>query len=612
MDKKTVFEKTKGSEIEAQGDSAVLFGDVKRIFMLVDDESTVAEITKRAPPSLRATLQDVLQKLVDGGYIRDVLAPVEVPKKSELKFATPAFKMAVPPPPPPPPQPVPPPRPPISSTAAQTQAEASTNTPIPSRSMPDVTMPVMPSSEVKKVEPEKIDVEGGVDFSFLTSSSSQGQVQAKADNQNALDEAEAKARAESQANAKINQEATVEAAKNKAYEDAKVKEQNEVAARKQIEAEQEALRARSQSEMLKSRVEADVRMRIEVEDEIKQEAEAKRLQTEQEAVKKSAVPVREKIKPPSILANEPPSVLYSINLAVKRLCVLLENINKFPDAREKIIEIVTIIHFAVKLNEDLALASIQLNHASGDYSVRHCVDTAILAIMVAETMNKDEQEIQDIAAAALTMNISMLQLQEKLQKSKEVISAADKIAIYNHPIASIGILYEAGIEDSGWLLYVLQHHEHEDGTGYPVGNTKSEIDQNAKILSLADKFCARISARDYRVSVLPSIALRDIFIENGAHTDATLAAYFIKVLGLYPPGTLVQLKNNEVAVISQRGTKNSPCIASSLVKPNGELYVNPVKRDTTVEPYTIVEAIFPAKASVRVNPQQIWGALAKT
>lgn len=315
---------------------------------------------------------------------------------------------------------------------------------------------------------------------------------------------------------------------------------------------------------------------------------------------------------PAVLNDESPSVLFNINMAVKRLDVLLKNIHKFPNPRGSILEVVKLIRSAIRLSEDLALASIQLNHVSGGYGVRHCVDTAILAMIVAVSMKKSPQEIQDIGAAALTMNISMIELQEKLQVKKETLSDADKAAIHNHPISSIEILYEAGIEDTDWLMYVLLHHEHEDGSGYPVGNVKGEIPQNAKILSLADGFCARISSRGYRKSTLPSVALRDIFIENKAQVDSTLAANFIKVLGLYPPGTFVHLKNNEIAIISHRGADHNSSTAYSLVKPNGELFVAPVKRDTSVEAYKIAEAIYPIEADVHVNLQQIWGALAST
>ena len=315
-------------------------------------------------------------------------------------------------------------------------------------------------------------------------------------------------------------------------------------------------------------------------------------------------------EPDLILNTEETSVLHSINLAVQRLGVLFKNIRKFPDARASILEIVKLLRVATKLDEDLALASIQLNQDSGDYGERHCVDTAILSIIVAQAMNKPDQEIQDIAAAALTMNISMRELQEKLQGQKAAISDEDKLAIHNHPLNSIEILFEAGIEDSEWLLYVLLHHEHEDGSGYPVGNVKSEIPQNAKILTLADGFCARISSRGYRKSTLPSVALRDIFIENKVRVDPTLAAYFIKVLGLYPPGTFVHLKNNDIAIISHRGADHSSCIAYSLVKANGELYAAPIKRNTNLEPYKIAEAIYPVEANVHVNLRQIWGTLA--
>lgn len=309
--------------------------------------------------------------------------------------------------------------------------------------------------------------------------------------------------------------------------------------------------------------------------------------------------------------TEVPSVLHSINQAVKRLDVLLRNLHKFPDARKNILDIVKSIRAAIQLSEDLALASIQLNQDSGDYGERHCVDTAILAIIVAQAMNKSDQEIHDIAAAALTMNISMRDLQVKLQEQKAAISDADKLAIRNHPLDSINMLFEAGIEDSEWLLYVLLHHEHEDGTGYPVGNVKGEIPQNAKILTLADGFCARISSRGYRKSTLPSVALRDIFIDNKAQVDPTLASYFIKVLGLYPPGTFVQLKNNDIAIIAHRGADHSTCTAYSMVKGNGELYAAPLKRDTSNEAYKIAEAVYPVEANVHVNLQQIWGPLAR-
>lgn len=95
MDKKTVFVKTDKGDREVGGHSDFLFGDAKRILHLVDDESTVNDITKRAPPSLRNALEDTLQELVNGGFIRDENAD-EALEKPTLKMSTPSFKMSTP------------------------------------------------------------------------------------------------------------------------------------------------------------------------------------------------------------------------------------------------------------------------------------------------------------------------------------------------------------------------------------------------------------------------------------------------------------------------------------------------------------------------------------
>jgi hypothetical protein len=300
MDKKTVFVKTNTGESEVNGQSDALFGDAKRILLLVDDESTVGEISKRAPPSLREALNAVLQELVDGGYIRDMRAPVNVPPKPTLKMATPAFKMATPKAPAPSMAPPSPPATPkeIPKTAAPS------NVAKPSMSMPDMTMPsmpTMPAPDIKKEDAAKLSKNSDLDFSFITSGSSPNQAVPDAAQEKVKAEAMARARQEAD-RLKVEQAAQIEAiaqaAKLKAYEAAKEKAKIEVAMKAKIEAEsrlkneaeaarqkaeQEVMKARTELEVTKARVEAEVRTRIEAEAKVKQELEAVRLKAEREA-----------------------------------------------------------------------------------------------------------------------------------------------------------------------------------------------------------------------------------------------------------------------------------------------------------------------------------------
>jgi HD-GYP domain-containing protein (c-di-GMP phosphodiesterase class II) len=201
----------------------------------------------------------------------------------------------------------------------------------------------------------------------------------------------------------------------------------------------------------------------------------------------------------------------------------------------------------------------------------------------------------------------MLFLQNRLLRKKDPLSDDEKDQIHRHPYLAVEMLNDVGIEDPGWLTCILRHHENEDGTGYPAGAVKMEIPQISKILALADGFCARIAPRDYRKAILPNLALRDIFIENGSRADPALAAYFIKVLGLYQPGTFVRLKNAEIAIVSQRGSGPTACTAYSLVNASGEGTTTPIRRDTSVEPFTIVEALHPSNLLVNFDMKRVWG-----
>jgi len=79
---------------------------------------------------------------------------------------------------------------------------------------------------------------------------------------------------------------------------------------------------------------------------------------------------------------EAPSALRMINLAEKRWNVLLFGVGGEPDFPARLMEVATSVISAVELNSDIALACILLNQQASDYPVRHCLDSAVVAILV--------------------------------------------------------------------------------------------------------------------------------------------------------------------------------------------------------------------------------------
>jgi len=305
---------------------------------------------------------------------------------------------------------------------------------------------------------------------------------------------------------------------------------------------------------------------------------------------------------------ERPSALRLINLATKRLERLLFNLHNESELHPKIVEVVAAIKFAVDTNADVALGCILLNQQSGSYPVRHSVDCAIVSLVVARAMNKPPQEVQDIMTAALLMNVGMLRDHEQLHHREHPLSDEEQDLIRSHPEESVNLLRSAGIIDGNVLNYVLLHHENEDGSGYPFGRASAEIPENAKIIALADRYCARVSSRLYRKSMLPNAALRDILLTEKKNIHPMLAACFIRELGTYPTGSFVRLVNGEVGVVTGRGSSTTTPIVHALVGPRGAPLSFAIRRETHKELHAIREVLHESQAGVRINMQQLWGA----
>lgn len=302
-----------------------------------------------------------------------------------------------------------------------------------------------------------------------------------------------------------------------------------------------------------------------------------------------------------------PSVLHLINQAHRQLEHLLFNLESEAQAPARILAVANDLTCAADANPDIALACILLNQDEGSYAVRHCIDSAVVALLVARALQKGPSEILSIIAAALTMNVGMLRHQEQLQSRLSAISEPELALIHGHPQEGVNMLKRAGVADADWLDYVLLHHENEDGSGYPFGKTGVDIPLNAKIISLADRYCARVSSRSYRKSLLPKEALSDILLADHASVDPMLTACFIRVLGVYPTGAVVRLDNGEVGAVCGKGNSSTTPIVHVLLGPDGALLAEPVRRDTSKADYAIREMLSEEATGIRVRMQQVWG-----
>ncbi len=278
--------------------------------------------------------------------------------------------------------------------------------------------------------------------------------------------------------------------------------------------------------------------------------------------------------------------------------------NRPADFPEQIIKVCQGIQVLCKIDEDAAIAAVHLD-AVCRYGTIHAIHTALLSELVASRLGVPPRERLSILAAALTANISIINLQESLHAQDREPTEAEKELIRIHPQLSIEMLLELGVKDDLWIQTILQHHEKPDGNGYPCGLKGEAIAVSAQILSLADIYGAMVKPRGNREGVPGKDVLRKIFMNRGAMAEDKLVQIFIKTLGIYPPGSFVKLENGETAIVTRRGTSPAAPKVKSVRDPLGMPLAYANSRDTAQRVFAICIGI-PRDKLMAINFNALW------
>jgi HD-GYP domain-containing protein (c-di-GMP phosphodiesterase class II) len=236
------------------------------------------------------------------------------------------------------------------------------------------------------------------------------------------------------------------------------------------------------------------------------------------------------------------------------------------------------------------------------YGLTHALYTALTCCLMAQRMGWGEPQLLTLVKAALTMNLSIFDLQGQLAVQGKKPNEAQTERLRAHPQASHDALVAAGVTDAAWLTAVLQHHERKGGGGYPNG--VAEPSELAFALRCADVFMAKISPRSDRAPLPIQEAERQLFAETGG---GAIAAAVIKEFGIYPPGDFVQLKSGELAVVVRRGAAVNTPTAAAITDRKGMPIVGTNMRDTARPEFAVAGPSPDQKLVLRVPPERLFG-----
>ncbi len=189
-----------------------------------------------------------------------------------------------------------------------------------------------------------------------------------------------------------------------------------------------------------------------------------------------------------------------------------------------------------------------LTETAGDKSSMHSVNVTVVSLLMGKAMGLKQDEMHDLGMAAFLHDIGKTQLPDRVRWLEESFSSTEYKAYQDHVGQGVQIAKTMGLS-KGALLAIAQHHELVDGSGFPSRVKGESMSVGARILALVNRYDNLCNPSRPGAAMTPHEALAMIFAQLKTRFDATALSCFIRMMGVYPPGSVVQLVDGRYASV---------------------------------------------------------------
>ncbi|MGE3297865.1 MAG: HD-GYP domain-containing protein [Porticoccaceae bacterium] len=185
-----------------------------------------------------------------------------------------------------------------------------------------------------------------------------------------------------------------------------------------------------------------------------------------------------------------------------------------------------------------------------EYTAEHCLNVCILAIAFGRHLKMSEEELHLLGLCGLLHDVGKMRIPAEILDKPGKLTVEEFEVMKQHTVQGHLLLQDQADRLHHLALDVaLSHHERPDGRGYPRGLGAREIAEFTRIVSVVDTYDAITSNRCYAPELPSADAQKVIFENRGAQFDEEVALQFVRAIGPYPPGTLVELRNGMAGIV---------------------------------------------------------------
>ncbi|MBI5575122.1 MAG: HD domain-containing protein [Deltaproteobacteria bacterium] len=210
---------------------------------------------------------------------------------------------------------------------------------------------------------------------------------------------------------------------------------------------------------------------------------------------------------------------------------VLEDISRLNEAlRSKVTENERLLDGMQEIFLDTIRALAAAIEAKDPYTRGHSERVAKISVSIAKGLGLPEDEVQAIHIASILHDVGKIGTSRSILSKRSPLSEEELLEIRRHPLTSFDILSEIRFPYPDVAALARDHHEHIDGSGYPVGKRDRQISMGAKIIALADAFDAMTSDRPYRSGLPLREALGELRSSLRRQYDPVAGRMFFRVL----------------------------------------------------------------------------------
>ena len=208
------------------------------------------------------------------------------------------------------------------------------------------------------------------------------------------------------------------------------------------------------------------------------------------------------------------------------------------------------------VDNDAVAVDISMLKVSDEYTFKHSVDVATMAMIVGKKHGLSEKDIHDLGIAGLLHDVGKSKIPNEVLNKPGKLTDEEFALMKQHTLFGFEILKNRNEFPDSIMRGVLQHHEKTNGKGYPLGVSEDKIHPYAKIISVADVYDALVTERPYKKGFPKSVAIEMIMSMTGELDFDAMKSFLASVI-LYPVDSIVTLSSGELAKVIENNSENA-------------------------------------------------------